>query len=233
MNNIWRTFIDWSETWAPLIPLVAYYVYKPKANWVRPLKIYLIFAFITALLIDIIWKRRDLGIDDWLYQNFTSLYNDKDNLDNTLLYNIHSIVRFFLLAWFFTILNRALKRVNIVMLFVFIGVAVANFGFYQDIRDFSSILLGIEAACLLVYCLVYFFVMLKNENMTIKTNPEFWTVIGLSIYVVIDFPIFLFYNSLASQAEEFSIQLWDVHNICFILMCALMAKSFYAASTRS
>lgn len=228
MNKYLQIVIDWAEVWALLIPLLVYYVYKPKAAWAKPLKLYLLIALLINFTGNLIWYRLRLGIGDWMYSNFSYFYNNKDEFDNTLLYNLHSLIRFLFFAWFFNYLSITFRKLNSVIPAMFLLMVFITFTFYKDIRQFSSLLLGTEAALLLVYCLVYYLLLLKDEDSSIKKSPQFWTVTGLSIYVVINFPIFLFYNVLSKQAENFAINIWDIHNISYLVLCLFIAKSFYA-----
>ena len=50
-----------------------------------------------------------------------------------------------------------------------------------------------------------------------------WVVAGLSIYVAVNFFIFLFYATLIATALKFSIVIWNVHNIFFIIFCIFIA----------
>ncbi len=229
MKNILQEILDWSEVWAPLITLFILVYRKPREVWIRPLKYYLCLAFVINLLGNVIWKRMHLGIDDWMQGNLASLYNADGSFSNTILYNIHCILRFLLFTWFFYYMGKIFRKINLVVPPLFLIMSAITFIFYKDIRDFSSLLLATEAAILLLYCLIYYLVMLRDEESNIKNLPSFWTVTGLSIYVVINFPIFLFYTVLAKQAENFAIDIWDVHNISYIIFCIFLAKSFYAA----
>lgn len=229
MNKYLQIIIDWAEVWALLIPLLVYYLYKPKVAWTKPLKLYLMIAFLINLTGNLIWYRLKLGIGDWIYSNFSYFYNSDGAFDNTILYNLHSVIRFLFFVAFFNYLNKVFKKLNLVIPAMFLLMFFTTFVFYKDIREFSSFLLGTEAALLLVYCLTYYLLLLKDEESSIKKSPHFWTVTGLSIYVVINFPIFLFYNVLAKQAENFAVNIWDIHNISYLTLCLFITKSFYAA----
>ena len=228
MKDVLQEILDWSEAWAPLIPLLFLLIRKPRHAWVRPVKWYLVLAFLVNLAATLIWKRKVLGIDEWMQANLDFLYEDDGKvLRNTLLYNLHSIIKFILFAWFFHLIGKVFRKMNTVLPALVLLLITANFIINEDIRHFSSLLLATEAAILLIYCLVYYLVMLREEDMPDKRPPYFWVVTGLSIYVVINFPIFLFYNALETQAKTFAVDIWDVHNISYIIFCFFIAKSFY------
>lgn len=229
MKDILQQILDWSEVWALLIPIIIFIHGKRREKWILPLKYYLLAALVINLAANIIWKRLRLNIDGWMQENIYFFYNEDGSLNNTVLYNIHSILRFIFFAWFFYYLGKIFRTVNRVIPPLFFLMSAITFVFYKDIRDFSSLLLGTEAALLLIYCLLYYFNILRDEDSNIKRLPSFWAVTGLSIYVVINFPIFLFYTVLSRQSENFAVDIWDVHNISFILLCIFISKSVYAA----
>lgn len=227
-----QLIVDWAEVWALLIPIVVLWIRRPNQKWTIPIKWYLGFAFLVNLIGDIIWKQKRLGIYEFLHDRLPFLYNSDGSFENIILYNLHSIMRFLLFAWFFHYQGDIFKKLNKFIPPLTILLTIINFIFNEDIRNFNSVLMATEAALLLIYCLIFFFQMLKNEDITIKKMPSFWVVTGLSIYVVINFPIFLFYTAVAKQSENFAVGIWDIHNISFIIFCIFIAKSFYAASTR-
>jgi hypothetical protein len=235
MSVIIQEILNWSEAWAPLVALLCAFAWRPRGKWVTPLIIFLVLAFLANLTSDLIWKRRVLGIDDWMYRNFTYFYNfppppgEQDDLSNQILYNIHSILRFIFFAWFFHYLGRVFRIMNLVLVPAFIFGMGVVFSQYKDIRELSSLLMATDSALLLVYCLVYYFFFLRDENASISSRPHFWAVLGLSIYVVINFPIFLFYTVISEKAETFAINIWDIHNISYIIFCIFLAKAFHAA----
>ncbi len=229
MKDILQEILDWSEAWAPLIPLLVFWIKKPREAWIRPLVIYLVIAFLLNLIATIIWKRMHMGLEGWMQQNLGVFYNADGSLNNTIFYNLHSISRFLLFAWFFHYMGKQFRKINKVLPPLVILLGLIYFIFYDDIRDFSSVLFSTEAALLLFYGLFYYLILLRDEQSHIKRQPSFWIVTGLSIYVVINFPIFLFYSVLEEQADKFAVDIWDLHNISYIVFCLLIAKSFYAA----
>ncbi len=232
---ILQEILDWSEAWAPLLALIAAIVYKPIGRWTKPVIIFLVLALLANLTSDLIWKRYDLGIADWMRVNFRDLYDnpnpEKEILSNQVLYNVHSILRFLFFAWFFHYLGRTFRKMNLLLVTLFIILMGLIFIFYKDIRELSSLLMTTDSALLLIYCLVYYFLFLRDENAKVSNHPHFWAVLGLSIYVVINFPIFLFYTVISEKAETFAIDIWDVHNISYIIFCIFLARAFYAART--
>lgn len=226
--KILKEILDWSEVWALLIPLAFMLIYKNKVAYLKPVRIYLWIALCINIFIDIISNLKGrLGIqpDDFLW-------------NNNFLYNLGSVVRLVFFAWFFILLqNRFMHRVKRILPFIFFGFVLINFIFFEnfiprgDNESFSSRLLALEAAILLFYCLQYFiYIIVEDKTVKLGQQPGIWLVIGLSLYVAVNFFIFLFYATLSdnSSAEKrnFAVQLWDVHNIVFILFCVFIAIQF-------
>lgn len=225
MKAIYHLLLDWSEVWALLIPLAILIWKRNDTPYLKPVRIFVYVSLVMNLVIDLIWKFKEkMGFQpgDFFWSN-------------NFIYNAESIIRFHLFAWFFIGLNqRFLHRVKKFIPFLFLALVLINFIFFEDFfsqASFSSRLLATEAALLLFYCLQYFiYIIVEEKSVKLGQQPGFWVVIGLSVYVAINFFIFLFYATLSKNSSDekfqFAIQLWDVHNIVFILFCTLMAIQF-------
>src|SRR5687768_12327392 len=159
--------MDWSEVWAPLIPLIVWLVYRPKQKWVRPVLFYLIVAFIFSALLDMIWKMQIYsGFTAWFDKTFPGWPKEEGYFKNTVFYNLISICRLLLFAWFFNYLGDVFRKLNRIVPWLFILFTIINFwsfqriidiGPFEKIEDFSSRLITLEAGILLFYCVLYFF----------------------------------------------------------------------------
>lgn len=216
-----KQILNWSEVWALLIPLAFMLRRGSMPAYLKPVRIYVVIALVLNIAINLIWKFKK----DWGFVEGDFLWS------NNFLYNVHSIIRFLLFSWFFILLDQAfLKTWKKIIPVLFIVFVLVNFIFLEDFFyqwSFSGRLLSVETGVLLLYCLQYYFWILKEEDHADKRPPSFWVVTGLSIYVVINFPIFLFYKAFLEQFQTFAIKIWDVTNISFILFCLLIAKAFY------
>ncbi|CAN5184168.1 hypothetical protein BH20BAC1_BH20BAC1_14220 [soil metagenome] len=59
-------------------------------------------------------------------------------------------------------------------------------------------------------------------------TKDFWVVTGLSIYVVTNFFVFLFYTPMLNTNLNLAMKMWNVHNTAFILLCIFISKAIYA-----
>lgn len=228
MNNFYHKILDWSEVWAMLIPLAILIWKRNRTPYLKPVRIFLWIAFVLNLSIDIISNLKG----SWNIQHDDFLWN------NNVFYNIGSIARFFLFAWFFILLRQKfLHRVKKIIPFVFLVFILINFIFFEnfiprgDYEIFSSRLLATEAGLLLFYCLQYFiYIIVEDKTVKLGQQPGFWVVTGLSIYVAANFFIFLFYSTLSKDPSpaqnNFVVKLWDVHNVVLILLCIFIGIQF-------
>jgi len=208
--------MDWSEVWALLIPISVLLIKKQPAS-LKLVVFYIWAALIINLGIDLIWKFRSM---------LPAAYNS-----NNFLYNLHSVIRFYLFCAFFIQLNQAflvtIKKIIPICFTVFI---IINFTFYENFFDYwklSSRLLSTEAIFLLFYVIQYYLFKIK-ENVTTKiTNSNFWIITGLGIFVALNFFIFLSYNELTAHFQNFAISLWNLHNISYVIFNLFIAKGFY------
>lgn len=221
MPNILSEIFDWSEVWAPLIPLLVLLKHRRQPSYFKPVIIYLVLAFVVDLTIDAGWKFKSY-VPVWLK-------------DNNYLYNVHSIIRFICFVSFFEMLDQPfLQKFKKVVPYLSAAFLFVNFYWLEKFvvpNKFSSRLLSVEAGLLLFYCTRYFLYRQREERVSPIQPPDFWVVIGLSIYVVINFFIFLFYSTLIDKKmNDTAIALWNVHNVAYIVFCLFIAKAF---ATRS
>ena len=207
--------LDWSEVWALLIPLLVLSFHRKQPASLKPIIIYMWLAFLLNLAIDIIMAIR-------------SYYPD---LSNNPFYNLHSIVRFICFSIYFIQLPQAsFTRTKKFLAIVSVVFLVINFIFFEKFFNhdsFSGNLLTTEAYLLLVYCMLYYLSELRDDNKNLFDGPDFWVVTGLSIYVVTNFFVFLFYLPMIYVDVTLAINIWNVHNIAFIIFCLFITKAFY------
>jgi len=218
MGSFLKLLLNWSEVWATLIPL-SILLFRPRQpRFLKPIIVYLAIAFFINLTCDIISEYYNY-LPGWLQSN-------------TLLYNAHSIIRFICFCYFFIMLKQSsfalLKKILPVFSLVII---IINFSFVENFGNpdhLSGNLLATESYLLLIFCMQYYLAKLRDEADDITSGADFWLVTGLSIYVVINFFVFLFYVPMLRHDIELALNIWDVHNIAYILFCIFITKAFYA-----
>jgi len=217
MGKLLQLALDWSEVWAPLIPLFALLFKRSQPQFLRPVIVYLVFAFFINLLGDIISDFKN-GLPQWLQSN-------------NVLYNVHSIVRFICFSYFFLALKQPsfITVKKILPLFSLLIITI-NFKYIENFGNpdhLSGNLLATEAYLLLIYCVLYYLAKLRDEDDDLSRGPDFWVATGLSIYVVVNFFVFLFYVPMIDQNSSLADNIWNVHNIAYIILCIFITKAFY------
>jgi hypothetical protein len=219
--------LDWSEVWATLIPLIVFLIKRPNAPWIKSIVTYLCVLLILFLVVDITWKHKTLGIEEWTKRNFSFLFKgEKETFNNVIFYNILSTVRLVLISWFFIVINKKYRKIQLVIMILFVFFVFINFWRFQNINiDFSSRLFSIEAGIILTYCLLFIYhVNLSDEIVSITALSEFWAVTGFTLYAAVNFFIFMFIDYLIKAAMDgFAINIWNVHNISYIVLNLFIA----------
>ena len=217
MNKFLQLALDWSEVWALLIPLVLLLFKRERPHFLKPVIIYLWLALAINIIIDAIWVFK-VYFPGWLQSN-------------NPFYNIHSIARFACFSIFFMFLPQpSFKKLKILLVALLVIFVLVNFIFFENFFEpayLSGNLLAAEAYLLLIYCLQYYLSELRDDSIAIFGGPDFWIVTGLSIYVVINFFIFLFYHPMLYFDPLLSVRMWNFHNIAFIIFCIFITKALY------
>ena len=213
MGGTLQYILDWSEVWALFIPLFAFVYYRPEGEWVKPVVLYLFAAFVINLWIDLVWLHNLLIThENYHYNGF--------------FYNLHSLVRLILFSWFFQLITRPQTMYRILPLVFLVAIPVVYL-IKNPKLDLSSPLLTLEAGILLFYCLhYYYFAMREDDAVLPHRQPAFYIVSALCLYTAVNFMIFLFYNYLTREYRDYAIEVWDVHNISYILFCIFIARAF-------
>jgi len=229
VDKLLEKLLGWSEVWALLIPLTIFFLRRKHiSNLLKPVVIYLWIALALNSIADFSWQfQRTLNLPQWARNNLP-------------VYVVHSIARLLLFSWFFNRLKQPflvnIKKLVPVLFLIFV---VIYFSFIKSFKslygEFNSPLHATEAALLLFYCLQYYWFLLKQEETHFsRTRSVGWIVAGLTIYVAVNFFIFLFYDALMKTSERswnFAYHIWDVHNISYIVLCCFIAKAFYDSDT--
>lgn len=210
--------LDWAEVSALIIPLFAWYKYRRQPRILKPIAYYLIVALFVNLCGNLIADFKEP------LQLPTSLQR------NTFIYNAHSIIRFLFFSRFFYLLNIPKAKLyhlfSVTIFGLFVAVNFSTREAFNSDEHLSGDLLSLEAFLLLLLCLHYYFHLLLRDSAIDSRNKSFWVVTALACYVVINFFLFLNYVPLIHTDPKQAEKMWDVHNIAYIILCLLIAKSF-------
>lgn len=222
MSKILASIFDWSEVWALLIPLFLLMFRNKQPALLKPVVVYLWLALALNLFCDIIGDfKKPFHFPAWLQSN-------------NPIYNIHSLVRFACFSYFFVSLPQPqFKTFKKIIALVFLLYFVIDFAFFENFfypNHLSGNILSAEAYLLLIYGMLYYLSVLNNEDDTAFKGPVFWIVTGLCIYVVINFFVFLFYVPMITQNLVLALDIWNVHNVAYIILCLFIARALYATT---
>ncbi len=217
MNDILSDIMDWSEVWALLIPLLYFLFKRNQPRYLTPVIVYLFIALLINLTGNIIADYKDY-LPLWMHSN-------------NPLYNVHSLIRLICFSCFFIALKQpSFTRLKYILPAISLLIIIINFKYVENFgnRDhLSGNLLAAEAYILLVYCMLYYLAKLRDDESDFSSDPDFWIVTGLSIYVVVNFFVFLFYVPMINQNPNLANNIWSVHNIAYIILCIFITKALY------
>ena len=214
MFDIFFKILDYSEVWATIFPILIWCIKKPKQDFLVPVKIYLLLAVILNILIDLAY-----------FEIFT---------DNNFLYNITSIFRLFSFMWFFALFNiPSDKKIQFALFFIAASLITINFIFIDLFKSFSSKTFTLEGIMLIIFCVLYFLRKLKSDEISSSFDASLYIVTGLAVYEAVCFPIFLFYDMLIEKTKGYAVDIWNVHNIAYIVFCLFIARAFYGSFRRT
>jgi hypothetical protein len=220
MQQLLRVILDWSEVWALLIPIIYFLFHRNQPRFLKPVVVYLFAALLLNLVGNIIADYKTYF--PWWLQS------------NNPLYNVHSIVRFICFSYFFILLRqRYFSKLLYILANLSLLIIIINFSIVENFGNpnhLSGNLLTAEAYLLLIYCMLFYLAKLRDEESDISSGPDFWVATGLGIYVVINFFVFLFYVPMINQNSVLANNIWDVHNVAYILLCIFITKAFYASA---
>jgi hypothetical protein len=212
-----QLLLDWSEVWAPLIPLGVIQFRRHQPPHLQPVLVYL-------------WLALLLNLSGNLIADFKRYFPDYLQ-SNTVLYSVHSIVRFTCFTVFFLLIRQTYFRWSVYFLVgAYALLCLLNFSLLEDLANHEHLngnLLTIEAYLLLIFCMLYYLSQLRDEIPKFSNEQEFWIVTGLSIYVVVNFFVFLFYVPMIRENPDLAERMWSVHNVSYISMCLFITKAFY------
>jgi hypothetical protein len=218
VNRFLQGCFDWSEVWALLIPICMIVVFRRRQPaFLKPVIVYLWVAFCVNLCADVVAD----------FKSHLPSYLQSNNP----LYNIHSLLMLVCFTYFFVLLKKiAAVWFNIFIFAIAVVFIIVNFSQYENFfnaYNLSGSLLAVSAYVLLIYCVQYYLFQLQHDVEILSSEKDFWIVTGLSIYVVINFFLFLFYVPMMTENPRLADRIWDIHNAAYIMFCILIAKALY------
>lgn len=219
--NIVQFALDWSEVWALIIPLAVLYRKPAQPSHLKAVILYVVVAFFINVFADLISEPS-------LRHHLPEIFHT-----NTYLYNCHSIIRFLCFSLFFIQLKQpflvTLKKAVPIFFLVFTLVYFTFLEKFNNPNHISADFLSTEALILLIYCLLYYLYRLREDSEKPLSGADFYVVTGLSVYVVVNFFVFLFYIPMINSDLGLADSMWNIHNVGYIILCLFLGKAFSTA----
>ena len=211
--------LNWSEVWAPLIPLYIFIFKRPKESYLEIVAGYLLTALCINAVSDVSWIFR--------------LCMPLELQNNNFLYNTNSICRTIFFVMFFKTAVDVFKKIYFnIFLIIYIVFFLFFFIIEKKFNTLSSPLHSTESVVLIICSITYFRKLINSDELFLAFDPNLLIISGLAIYESVNFFVFLFYEYLTVHNKTFAQYLWNVPNVIFIVFCLLIAKAFYGRFKR-
>jgi predicted neutral ceramidase superfamily lipid hydrolase len=162
-----------------------------------------------------------------------SIWQRKNGINNIPSLHLLTISEFIFISVFFyhTYNLKWLKKFTVFLLIFFIVFFSLNTLFVQDIYTYNTNSRGLEALFVCLYCMLYFYQLLK-EKITIPLTqiPEFWVVAGLLIFFSFIQIYSLFFYYLAEE-PEMNNALQKILRVASIIYYPLIAMGIWKKSS--
>ena len=205
---------DGLEMFSTLIPLVMYFVVKPKMQrWLKYLLFYCTINIAFAVYATVLYSQQVNNIQVYLAMNMVFFFCSILAIDN--LINQQSISK---------IIRVILPLTTLIF--------VANAIWGEGKALFNSRSITISNIIIIILCLYYYryslktlIVKHKNTEITfIEREPSFWIISGLFVYCGGIFFLYSFYSSITISAKDFANTAWNLNDVLLFIMNVSFAK---------
>ncbi|MEO6188877.1 MAG: hypothetical protein ABIO77_08530 [Ginsengibacter sp.] len=186
--------------------------------------VYILLALPINIIADIIGD---------FHKNLPDLYWLQVNI---YLYNIHSVIRFVCFSYFFIQLRQEyyskFKKIIPILYLLFLVIDLGWFENFFSSTSIGSHLFLVEAFLLMTYCLLYYLSKARDDQDEFTSTPDIYVVTGLSIFVVTNFFVYLYYDSMMQSNHKMADDIWIVPNVAYVILCLFIAKAFTASKSK-
>ena len=150
------------------------------------------------------------------------------NANFIILFSSFTVVEFSFFCYFYSLIipRKKNKRITLFIWLGFVFFAILDFFYFNKMQEFDSFAIGIESITIIVLCIYYLFLQIKEpNNLAIYSTFNFWVIISFLIYFS---STFFLYLMLDSMKKDIHFQkLYFIINISFnvfknILLCVAM-----------
>lgn len=113
---------------------------------------------------------------------------------------------------------------------IIIGFSFLMFFFVPSFNNLSTLQIFVSSLCLFIFCMVYFFKILKNQTKElgdIRISPEFWIISGVFLSMGLLIPIPIVFNMLRQSSTIDLIRVLSIINCtCYIILHLFFLKAY-------
>ena len=207
----------------------------------------MIVCTIAALVVSIVCYRRHKTLRIFPYYIASSLFSDMAVLfaflywpGDDLLMAIMSASRYAFLIFEFIVFSlfilrsissplwRRIIRINVLVFFVLLAIAVALAPRHLGIQPMHYILL--QSVFLVPPCLIYFYRLFQTTDLQpLKDQPSFWVITGMLFLKACSIPLMLTVTSMVGHENE----AYTLNYILYSLLFVLLIRAYFCAPPNS
>jgi hypothetical protein len=166
-------------------------------------------------------------------------YGNLINLISPLLDLVLTLIEFWVFARFFAgILTRPrdrniLRLIRVVFFFLTFLIVSRDIVLHLRLRQETlQVIFTIQAISLLVPCMAYFVsIFTYTPVSTLKDEPHFWVVTGLSFMLICTFPLSLFLNYIEAHESGLYRYLFAIFYIFYSLLFLMIIRAYLCNPT--
>jgi hypothetical protein len=153
-----------------------------------------------------------------------SFYLQSHKSQSTItLFAFYTITEYSLFCYFFYLVlpTNKIKKIVPYVWFGFLLFAFIDIYFVNEMGGFDSFAIGIESIIIIVFCIIYLYLQIKNANdLLIYSTFNFWVIISFLIYFAGTFFLYIMTeNMIANVAFQ---KLYFIINISFNILKNLL-----------
>lgn len=201
-----------------LLPLIILYINRQYlTKELKILSIYVILLFI----------RNIIGL---VYNLLYLVYNYYAS--NVFYYNLANIIGFYLIAYLYILLLKDvfLKRLIYVLLVIFSVFSIfdiANGTLSIDTLVFNKYSYLVSGILITILAFIHLFKILRElQTENILTYSYYWLSASFLLYFSSTFYMYLFVKNIISETRVNPMVLWQIDNICFIILSIILSFVF-------
>jgi hypothetical protein len=203
--NKYDLFFRIIEIYSPLIPLVTFFLKRPKRSGWTILLVSYLMIYISLVF----------SANHFFHEN-----------NNNIVYIILAGITFCFFALIIEqFLSHKFKFYNRTVMIIIVLFFIVNAIWWEGTSIFNSYSSAVINLILIGYCVYYYKLQLEKPKVIfVERQPSFWIVSGILIYSAGNIFLFSMFNSLTRNSPAFAYYAWDINIILILIMNIFFAK---------